>query len=213
MDSRFNLKNTFKSVLGGIGKGGKLDKIIKKAGYEYDEEQDIFYSASNPWQRRLGYCYLYDEAAPNFKMIVDSEPIKFEYAGKRWLIEFWKGQYALSTGCEIGIYNTNKRDFQIPGVFDGTFYHSASDDERLYISCALRKKGKTLLKRKGLHWWLTGFILGEFSEPSDLTLDIAIQFKDKAMLRPFLQSLVNVGYTGKEVKTEKNTVYIHFDKP
>jgi len=213
MDSRLKLKDGFKSILAGIGKGGKLDKIIKSAGYEYDAEQGIFYTTMDPWQRKLGYCYLYDEAAPSFNMILDSEPVKFEYAGKRWLIQFWKGQYALSTGCEIGIYNTDKPDFHIPGVFNGTFYHCASDDELLYISCRLKKKGKTLFYRKARHWWLTGFVLGLFSEPSDLTMDIAIQFKDKAMLKAFLQALLDLGYGEKEVKCKDLTVFVHYSKP
>ena len=213
MDNRIKFKDGFKSILGSIGTGGKLDKIIKKAGYEYDAEQEIFYTTMNPWQRKLGYCYLYDEAAPSFNMILDSEPVKFEYAGKRWLIEFWKGQYALSTGCEIGIYNTEKPDFQIPGVFNGTFYHSAADDERLYLSCRLKKKGKTLFHRKDFHWWLTGFVLGLFSEPSDLTMEIAIGFRERAMFRAFLQALIDLGYSDREVKHRDLTVFIHYSKP
>lgn len=190
-----------------------MDKIIHNAGYEYDAEQGIFYIAMYPWQRKLGYCSLYDEAAPSFNMILDAEPVKFEYAGKRWLIEFWKGQYALSTGCEIGIYNTEKPDVQIPGVFNGTFYHCASDEERLYLSCTLKKNGKILFRRQDLHWCLSGFVLGLFSEPSELAMDIAIQFRDKTMRNAFLQALIDLGYSEREVKVKDLTVYVHFSKP
>jgi Domain of unknown function (DUF4474) len=31
--------------------------------------------------------------------------------GKTWMIELWKGQYGLMTGCEIGVYNRSPKDF------------------------------------------------------------------------------------------------------
>ena len=51
------------------------------------------------------YAYGYDAAALAMNAIIDCEPIFFDYAGKTWLIELWKGQYGLETGCEIGVYN------------------------------------------------------------------------------------------------------------
>jgi len=52
---------------------------------------------------------LYDEAAAPLGMIVDCEPIHFEYKGKRWLIQFWKGQYDLPTGAEVGYMQPTNR--------------------------------------------------------------------------------------------------------
>jgi len=102
---------------------------------------------------------LYDEAAAPLGMIVDCEPIHFEYKGKRWLIQFWKGVYA-----------TDKPDINIPGLFKGTFYNSIKDDEFLWMSFTLKKNGKVLFERGDRHWWLTGFKLGEFSQPWELTM-------------------------------------------
>ena len=45
--------------------------------------------------------------APRFQMVTQFEPIYFDYDGKTWLIEFWKGQYGINTGAEIGIYHTD----------------------------------------------------------------------------------------------------------
>ena len=66
-------------------------------------------------------------------MIMDCEPVEFSYGGKRWLIELWKGQYGITTGGEIGIYNTKREDIDHE-KFKGTFYENIQDDERLLLS-------------------------------------------------------------------------------
>lgn len=72
-------------------------------------------------------------------MKIDCEPIYFQYDGRRWLIEFWKGQYGITTGAEVGVYVTDKKDVDIPGIFSGTFYESISDNELLQIEYVLKK--------------------------------------------------------------------------
>ncbi|HHX56079.1 MAG TPA: DUF4474 domain-containing protein, partial [Clostridiales bacterium] len=78
-----------------------INDELKSFGFAYDDKANFFYSILDPWQKDLGYCSLYDEAAPALSMIFDSEPIYFDYNGKHWLIEFWKGQYGITTGGEI----------------------------------------------------------------------------------------------------------------
>ncbi|MDD5018637.1 MAG: DUF4474 domain-containing protein [Eubacteriales bacterium] len=198
-----------------INAAAELDafgNMIASGGYAYDQKQDIFYSVMDAWQRQYGYCRLYDEAAAPLGMIIDCEPVAFEYGGKRWLIEFWKGQYALLTGCEVGVYQTERADLDIPGVFSGTFYDSAGDGDLLNISFLLKKNNKTLMKREGAHWWLTGFILGEFSNPSDLTMDIGITLKDEPMRGAFLKALEKAGYSEKEIAVKGNKVSLSFGR-
>ena len=190
-----------------------LEQAVEIAGYSYDTIQDIFYSIMNPWQRKVGYCRLYDEAAAPLGMIIDSEPIHFEYNEKKWMIGLWKGQYDLVTGGEIGVY-IGALDFKIPGIFTGTFYSCASDDDLLQMSYTLKKNGNTLFTREGTHWWLTGFKLGEFSEPSELTMDISITFKNKLMCDAFISGLRNTGYKNEEFSIDgTKTVSLTFDNP
>ena len=108
----------------------ELNADLKDAGFAYEINGDYFYSLMDCWQREVGYCRLYDEAAPMFNMIMDCEPVEFSYGGKRWLIELWKGQYGITTGGEIGIYNTKREDIDHE-KFKGTFYENIQDDERL----------------------------------------------------------------------------------
>lgn len=190
----------------------KLNALLEPSGFAYEPKGDYFFSQMNCWQRKVGYCRLYDEAAPFFNMIMDCEPIPFEYGGKRWLIELWKGQYGITSGAEIGVYNTNRADVDADG-FKGPFYEAVSDDEMLGLSFVFRRDGKRLIKRKQLHWWLTGFALGTFSEPSALTMDARIKFPNSEMRDAFVQALGRAGYGPDEYRVRLRSVVVHFTKP
>ena len=190
----------------------EIDNAIEVAGYAYDPKQDIFYSTMNPWQRNIGYCRLYDEAAAPLGMIIDSEPIIFQFQEKEWLIGFWKGQYDLVTGGEIGVY-TRAIDRNIHGFFNGAYYDCVSDSDLLKMSYTLKKNGKILFTRTGEHWWLTGFKLGEFSEPSELTMEITITLHNVLMRNAFVTGLWDAGYPLNGFRTNGSTVSFLFDHP
>ena len=183
----------------------ELDEAIKIAGYSYDPKQDIFYSNMDAWQRNIGYCRLYDEAAAPTGMIIDCEPIYFEYLDTKWMIGFWKGQYDLVTGAEIGVYS-KEAALNILGLYKGDYYACASNADLLQMSYSLKKDGITLFKRQGKHWWLTGFKLGEFSEPSELTMDIDVTLPNVIMRDAFVVGLWNAGYSLNEFTRDGTTV-------
>jgi hypothetical protein len=191
----------------------ELNQELLPFGFAYEPYQDIFYSLMNPWQRELGYCRLYDEASAALSMIIDSEPIRFEYNGRKWLIEFWKGQYGMNTGGEVGIYYTTGPDLRIPGLFDGTFYFCVKDEDCINMSFAFRKNGNLLFTRSGYHWWLTGFKLGEFSKPSELSMDITMDLYDKQMANAFIEALKKAGYDEDEYAVQGRRVMVRFKKP
>ena len=190
----------------------ELDKAIEAAGYAYDQKQDIFYSNMDPWQRDIGYCRLYDELAAPLGMIIDCEPIYFDYLEKKWMIGFWKGQYDLVTGAEIGVY-TEAADLNILGFFSGAYYDCVSNTDLLKMSYTLKKNGKTLFTREGEHWWLTGFKLGEFSDPSELTMDVTITLHNVMMRNAFVNGLWNAGYPLDEFTRNGATVSFTFGSP
>ncbi|MGE5455941.1 MAG: DUF4474 domain-containing protein [Ignavibacteriales bacterium] len=187
----------------------ELNKELKPFGFAYNTNQDIFFSVMYPWQRAYGYCRQYDDASPLLSMIIDCEPIYFKYGNRKWLIEFWKGQYGMTTGGEIGIYVANEND----DSFKETIYNSITDEECLSMSYTLKKKQKSLITRNSKHWWLTGFKLGEYSKPSNLTMDLSITFKNNNMLTSFTNSLEKIGYKKPNIKITNKTVSLTFDKP
>lgn len=178
------------------------------AGFAYDPEKDIFYSTKNAWQKNFGYSHTYDVLAPIFRMIIDTEPIRFYYNNKNWLITFWKGQYGIVTGAEIGIYCTNQQK-----VNKKTIYLPASDSEMLNMELILYKKGKVITKVSAKHWWLAIFKLGMFSKPKDLSMDINITFPNQQMLEAFLTSFKKLGYNSKKFTVIGNTFSFKYTKP
>lgn len=119
---------------------------IRAAGFEYDNEQDIFYSVIDAWQYDYGYCRLYDEFSAPLSMIFDCDPIYFEYNNKNWLIEFWKGQYGICTGFEVGVYASEKNKDESNEISgDDIFYNKISSEEFLDISFVAKKMVKIFL--------------------------------------------------------------------
>ena len=188
----------------------KIRDLMIKLGYDYDLNQDIFFSRNDAWQKKYGYCNLYDEAAPFFDIIIDCEPIYFDYDNKKWLIEFWKGQYGICTGAEVGIYKIKDQDKEL---FNSTIYDAIDENEGISTKLSLSKGEKKLLEREGSFWWLTGFILCEYSEPEELSMNIDLTFKDNDMLEAFLKGLRDAGYSEAEIKVEGLTVSINYEKP
>lgn len=186
-----------------------LNQELSTFGFAYNPNDDIFFSTINAWQRLYGYGRPYDEIAPLLCLIFDCEPIVFKYNNKKWLIEFWKGQYGMTTGGEIGIYVLEDDN----NPFNDIIYDSVADFELFPMSFVLRKKDNIIMTRNESHWWLTGFKLGEFSNPSDLVMDAGITFPNTEMRDSFVNSLRQTGYKNEDIRLENNTVYFTFDKP
>lgn len=191
----------------------ELNNDLAPWGFAYYAPQDLFYSRRNGWQRNCGYCQLYDEGSAALSMIIDCEPIYFKYAGKNWLIEFWKGQYGMTTGCEIGIYNTTDPIRYNPAGFNSTFYNCAEDKDQINMSFTLHKNNNILLQRNELHWWLTCFRLAEFSHPWDLVMKSEIRLKDSTMKDAFVEGMINAGYQTNDLSIRGNSVAFTYGKP
>lgn len=186
-----------------------LALAVNLAGFDYDPQQDIIYSRMDALQRNFGYAYAFDAFALGMSADLDCEPIFFEYDGKLWMIELWKGQYGLETGCEIGVYNraanapiyyelldeTIGRRPVDPDPAHGQFFACATDSELLEMSFTLTRDGTPLFSRgPEPHWWLTGFRWGVYSTPDQLAMAISITFPTSEMQQAFVQAIEAMGY-------------------
>lgn len=177
-------------------------------GFAYSEKKDVFYSTKNAWQKNFGYSHTYDVIAPIGAMIIDTEPIRFYYDNKNWLITFWKGQYGMTTGAEIGIYYTNDQV-----VNKNTLYMPVSDKDMLDMSFSLYRKDKFITEVCAKHWWLAVFKLGMFSKPRKLVMDAKITFNSEEQLQAFLASFKKLRHKKKNYYVEGNTFCFHYKKP
>lgn len=189
-----------------IKKYGKFSfEGFNSFGFTYNSKKDIFVSTRNAWQKNFGYTHLYDLGAPLVGMILDTETIKFNYNNRNYLITFWKGQYGISTGCEIGIYYTNELK-----INKNTLYIPLEDNELIDMSFILYKNKKYITRLSDKHWWLAAFKLGVFSNPSELTMDISIKFPEERMLDSFLEAFEELGYTNKDYKIINGEFFFYF---
>lgn len=192
-----------------------LDEVLEPAGFAYDPVQHIFYSRRNGWQRKYGYCRAYDEAAAHFSMIFQCEPFYFYYDKKEWLLEFWKGQYGMTTGCEVGLYFREKTPLleQEEKGRSTTLFQAAEEKDFPFMTVRLLKNNGELFRRNGRHWWLTGFALGEFSKPKQLVMEAKLSFKNSYMAQAAAKAIRLTGYERGQVALSDNHLYFRFEKP
>ena len=159
----------------------KTVQILNACGFEYDEKQGIYYSSVNPWQKGFGFNVIYDMSAPLAGMYYDTERIYFNYDNKDWMIQIWKGQYGITAGAEIGVYNKTDKIMQ---------YDCASEDEYLEMSFDFYNQDEYVFSRgPEKHWWLTGFKIFNAGVPILIDLDITIKFPTKSMTDAFEEGL------------------------
>ena len=178
-----------------------LEELAEPFGYAYHCCCGYFSSTVDAWQKAAGYTWFYDYMAPRFQMVFDSLPVYFNYDGKTWLIELWKGQYGINTGAEIGIYHADRMLSE--AEYRTALFEAVGENEMLPCSMELFEENGDFVKISERHWWLTAFIPGVFSQPSELCLKASISFYDREMLEAFYRGLCRAGYP-EEMITVRN---------
>ena len=187
-----------------------LDELLEPFGFRYMASQDIITSRIDAFQRKLGYCTLYDKTALTFHMVFDALPVYFNYHGRTWLIEFWKGQYGINTGGEIGIYYA---DGIIPrSERESTLFQCVENKDMLGLSFNLFRCGMGIADVGARHWWLTAFSVGRFSNPTDLNMRASVSFPHCEMAEAFAEGLAEAGYCREDIYICHNTVSFSFTK-
>ncbi len=163
--------------------GFNYDKGVFDSGFAYNAFSQQFYATNACWQRQFGFTPLYDLIA---KLAFDytTRRFFFEYDGKEWMIQIWKGNYVFDTfvGGEIGIYNRPDGRF-------GMFYNCANDEEMMPISMKVYSDERSYVEREEyLTWWSTGFVFAEPVEPDSLTMEGTITFPSEEMCSAFIKS-------------------------
>ena len=123
-------------------KNEKIDEIAGTFGYQYVPEWDVFTSRRDAWQKQFGYGSVYDKASPYAGMVFETLPVYFDYAGKTWLIQIWKGQYGICTGCEVGVYHA--KHIVEEKEWKNTIFHAVDEQEMPLISTVLRREGRVV---------------------------------------------------------------------
>ncbi len=193
-----------------------INHLIEPVGYIYEPTQDIFATRLKAPQKLFGYTTFYDFSAPFFNMVFDYETIYFDYDERTWLVEIWKGQYGINSGCELGIYYADS--LVSPDNYKNTLFHAVDEKDMLDISLKLNRKTKKDISPTRLgylkyhHWWLTIFKMGVFSRPKQLFVNTSIRFKSYPMLYSFLDSFEATMPLDTEYRLNGLNLYFTFCK-
>ncbi len=170
----------------------ELKDILFQFGYIYDEKQNIFYTDMNPWQRSFGFADIYDNAAAYAMMWYMTLKIDFEYEDLLWRLQWWKGQYGVLEGAELGVYTKD------PTRPDLGFYKCASEEHLLemyfeyYQTAKDYNEGNCLfIRERQEHWWLTGFKFG-VCDPTKNVIKASLFIEDEKMADGIEKGLKNV---------------------
>ena len=140
-------------------------------------------------------------------MFYNTQRYKFDYEGKNWMIQVWKGQYGITSGAEIGVYTKSPKN-------PVEFYACASDEDCLKMSFDLYKKGELFFHREDeSHWWLTGFSPLTATSASDFEMRASITCKSEEMAKAFAGGLEDNGYVlGQNYWVDGAVVRFNWDK-
>ncbi len=189
-------------------KYGLLQELLTPFGYYYCDRQDVVSSRNDAPQRQAGYTALFDRAALHLHMVFDALPIYFDYQGRTWLIELWKGQYGINTGAEVGVYYAD--GLIEPSQRSVAHFNAVADSDRLPISFKLCRQTDTLALMSDRSWWLTAFLVGVFTEPDRLSMDISITFPNTAMQYSFVKALRQSDNPYLDYHCHNLTVSLHY---
>lgn len=194
-DSGFNVEDDEPSTNGSSNSGAStgtnagsnlsqedMTEILNTLGYAYDAEQQVYYSTLEPWQRHFGFGDEYDVVAAYSNMRYITFKADFKYDGLLWRLQWWKGQYGILEGAEMGVYTKDPNDTTT------TFYDCADNDHLMkmyfeYYRTTTDYNNDNMLfyREEQDHWWLTGFKVGYTAGASKSVVKATIEAYDKEM--------------------------------
>ena len=166
---------------------GKTDgRGLMGIGFDFNLNEMMVYATLDCWMRDFGFCVMYDIAANSMPLLWHyvTRRFKFDYNGLEWMIQIWKGNYLITNGGEVGVYN------RAPGSF-GTFYECATDDQLLEMSLQIYHGEDLLVNQEPqMHWWVNGFQMSDrMYIPDSLTMKFTIVMPDEEMLNAFCKAI------------------------
>ncbi len=180
----------YNSVTGEVT-GFNPEAGIFDLGFNYNAHSKILYATNGCWQRQFGFTPIYDLIS---KIAFDytTERIFFDYGGKEWMVQIWKGNYAFDifVGGEVGLYNRPEGSL-------GMFYNCAALDEMVPMSVRIYDSKREYLNRdEYLTWWATGFVMADpVDDPKSLSMDFTIDFQNKEMCDAFEKAIAEKDFS------------------
>lgn len=169
------------------------------------------------YQRKFGFNKYYDMGAMFVNFYLQTIRAYFTYDNKDWLIELWKGEYAMATvGCEVGFYyrEHNQSLLENPGA-DWLLYKSVEDEDAMPVSMKLWQYVKAtdetpVMKidySKRNCWWAADFetgVLEKHRDQTTLVMVATIDFPTTKIRDLFTEQLDNKGFREGSINAYHN---------
>lgn len=194
---RFNPNIQYNTIYGDVNQRHDHPSGIVGTGFAMNVAEGYAFNTPNSPQRALGYMKLYDDLFLRTSDMVnlDTMRLKFEYQGRDWMIQMWKGRYFVTTGGELGIYNKPKDRLV-------EFYDAATNDELIPMSFRIKllETDEYIIDRPlTTHWWMTGYAVQKMVYgPSKLALETEIKPYDDEFSKA-LQGALDVQVAAKQL--------------
>ncbi len=173
--------------------------VIGLKPYIYNNDKD------DCFQAEFGYNPLYDLGANLIDFSIETTKLDFDYEGKEYRIQLWKGQYISgeigTIGGEIGVYNR-------PESRSGQHYDCAAEDDWVKMEMTIYwdefDNGEYLPQFSRNYddfWWCTGFVDGQLKNRRDsnsLRLLGRITWETEEQAELFAQAMRKKGFTEVE---------------
>ncbi|MDR0531546.1 MAG: DUF4474 domain-containing protein [Oscillospiraceae bacterium] len=174
------------------------DAAFKNIGflqYHYNPWGNYIYNSKYAFQWLFGFNQVYDTFDFVANCYVDTIRCKFNYGGKDWLVQLWKGSYGvcLAIGGEIGVYNKSEH-------FPLRHYFSAVEEDWVKMEMSIYHNGKLLFTRPfEKYWWCTGFQPGVLEwfliKPRvHVSMVAKLEFNNTAMAQLFARCLAEKSF-------------------
>ena len=186
---------------------GPDEKGMLRIGFNCNANDALVYAPMYCWMKDFGFCVEYDMLCYVLPMYCyNTRRFRFDYDGREWMVQIWKGNYMITNGGEVGIYNRPAGSF-------GTFYNVVDDSERMPMSLQISHDGELLVDiPEQTHWWVNGFKLGRrLYSPHTLQMTFTITFPNEEMMNAFTASVSRNFFHDVTYETDGLKVTLEWD--
>ena len=174
--------------------------VIGLKPYIYNDDKD-----PDSFQKNFGYHPIYDLGANLIDFSIETTKLDFDYDGKEYRIQLWKGQYISgeigTVGGEIGVYTR-------PESASGQFYNCAEEDDWVPMEMTVYwdefDNGEYLpqfSRNYADFWWCTGFVDGQLKDRRDsntMRVLARITWETEEQAELFAEAMRKKGFTEVE---------------
>lgn len=155
---------------------------------------DYFYHTKYAYQWLFGFNKAYDDLAFTMGCYYDTLRFEFNYGGRDWMTQVWKGTYGygLFTGGEIGLYSKSQGT-------SAKLYQSITTKDWIGMEFSLyHYQNRLFIRPMDNTWWVTGFkryITDKDFSRDYLVMEAELRFQSEGMAAACAQAMAQKGFT------------------